>query len=109
MSNAGDSPRDKQQIVDMTTDYRALLAMTRPHIVTEHSLPAWRGGEVYRSGFGISPGPGDGCPESILSLGEVFRSDESAPGITGDEGLATDLGAAGTRPALQLRICIGMS
>jgi len=109
MSSTGDSPRDKQQLADMATDYRALLAVTRPLVVTEHTLPAWRGGEVYRSGFGISPGPGDGCPESILSLGEVFRSDESAPGTAGDEEFANELEATEAPPALQLRICIGLS
>jgi hypothetical protein len=109
MSNTGDSPRDKQQLADMMTDYRALLTMTRPHVVTEHSLPSWRGGEVYRSGFGISPRPGDRSPESTLSSGEVLRSDASAPGIADDEGLATVWDEAGMQPALQMRICIGMS
>ena len=109
MSDTGDSRKDKQQLADMTTDYRALLAVTRPLVVTEHTLPAWRGGEVYRSGFGISPGPDDGCPESILSLGELFRSDELGPGITHDEGFSADREQARARPALQLRICIGLS
>jgi hypothetical protein len=109
MSNAGDSPRDKQQLADMMTDYRALLTMTQPLIVTEDSLPAWRGGEVYRSGFGISPGPGDRCPESVLSKGEVFRSDGPDLGIADDEELDTTWDEMGTRPALQMRICIGMS
>lgn len=109
MSNAGDSPSYKQQLADIVTDYRALLTMTRPHIITEHSLPAWRGGEVYRSGFGISPGPGDRCPESALSRGEVFRSDEPGPDIADKEKLPAVWEEAGTRPALQMRICIGMS
>ena len=109
MSYTGDSPRDKQQLADMMTDYRVLLAVTRPLVVTEHTLPAWRGGEVYRSGFGISPGPDDGCPESALSLGEVFRSDESSPGVAHDEGFTGNREQARARPALQLRICIGMS
>lgn len=109
MSNTGDSPRDKQQLADMTTEYGALLTMTRPHIVTEHSLPSWRGGEVYRSGFGISPGPGDRCPESTLSIGEVIRSHEPGLGIADDEELDTTWDEMGTCPALQMRICIGMS
>jgi len=109
MGSTGDSPRDKQQLVDMMTDYRALLAMTRPHVVTEDSLQSWRGGEVYRSGFGISPRPGDRRPESALSRGEVFRLDESGLSISEVGELATLWDEAGTRPALQLRICIGMS
>jgi hypothetical protein len=109
MSYTGDSPRDKQQLADMMTDYRVLLAVTRPLVVTEHTLPAWRGGEVYRSGFGISPGPDDGCPESALSRGEVFRSDQPGPGIADDGELASVWEETPTRPALQMRICIGMS
>ena len=109
MSNTGDSPRDKQQLADMTTDYGALLTLTRPHVVTEHSLPGWRGGEVYRSGFGISRRPDDRGPESTLSRGEVLQSDESGLGISDDEELAAVWDRTGTRPALQLRISIGMS
>jgi len=109
MSNTGDSPRDKQQLADMTTDFRALMTMTRPHVVTEHSLPSWRGGEVYRSGFGISPRPGDRCPESTLSRGELIRSHEPGLGIADDQELGTVWDEAGRRPALQMRICIGMS
>jgi hypothetical protein len=107
MSSTGDSPNDKQQLADMTADYRALLIMTRPLIVTEHSLPSWRGGEVYRSGFGISPGPGDRCPESSLIRGEAFSPDESGPGMGDGEELAAVLGE--TRCALQFRISVGMS
>ena len=109
MSSIGDSPRDKQQLADMMTDYGALLAMTRPLVVTEHSLPAWRGGEVYRAGFGISVELGDRRPESTLSRGEVLQSDESNLGVSDDGELAAVWEATGTRPALQLRICIGMS
>jgi hypothetical protein len=109
MSSTGDSPKDKQQLADMMTDYRALLAMTRPHIVAKDSLPSWRGGEVYRSGFGISPRAADRYPESTLSRGEVFRSDESGLGISEVGELATLWDEVGTGPNLQLRICVGMS
>jgi hypothetical protein len=109
MSSTGESPKDKQQLADMMTDYHALLTATRPHIVTEDSLQSWRGGEVYRSGFGISPRPGDRRPESALSRGEVCRLDESGCGIADDEELAVVWDEAGTRPPLQLRICVGMS
>ena len=109
MSNTGSSPEDNQQAADMMTDYRALLTMTRPHIVAGHSLPSWRGGEVYRSGFGISATPGDWRPQSALSRGEIFRSDGSGPAIADDEELVAVWKEAGRQPALQMRICIGMS
>ena len=109
MSNTGDSPRDKQQLADMMMDYGALLTITRPLIVTERSLPLWRGGEVYRSGFGISARPGARRPESTLSTGEVLWSDASGPGIPNGEEFAAVWDEAGTEPPLQMRICIGMS
>jgi len=109
MDNTGDSASDEQQSANMTTGYGALLAMTRPLVVTEHTLPSWRGGEICRSGFGVSAGTGDLCPESTLSRGEVLRSDESGLGIADDEELATALEEAGTCSGLQLRICLGMS
>jgi hypothetical protein len=109
MNNTDNSSGDDQQSADVTTDYRALLTMTRPHVVTEHSLPAWRGGEIWRAGFGISPGPRDWCPESILSRGEVLRLGGSGPGTGDDQELATTYEEAGTYSSLQIRICIGMS
>jgi len=109
MSNTGDSSGDKQQSAGMTTDYRALLAITRPLIVTEHSLLSWRGGEVYRSGFGVSAGPGDRYPESTVSRGEVFRSDETGLATGDDAELAAAWDEMRIGSALQLRICIGMS
>jgi hypothetical protein len=109
MNNTDNSPSEEQQLANIATEYGILLSITRPLIVTEHSLPSWRGGEICRSGFGISPGPGDQCPESILSRGEVFRSDESGPGIADDEEHAKTAEEAGTGSPLQIRICIGMS
>ena len=109
MNNTDNSPTDEQQLANTATDYGALLSMTRPLVVTEHSLPSWRGGEICRSGFGVSRGPGDQCPESILSRGEVFQSDESGLGMTDDEEHAKTPEETGTASPLQIRICIGMS
>jgi len=109
MNNTDNSPGEEQQSANIPTDYRALLSITRPLVVAEHTLPSWRGGEICRSGFGVSPGSGDSCPESILSRGEVFQSDESSLGIPDDKELARTQEEAGTGSPLQIRICIGMS
>ena len=129
MNNADKFPSDEQQSATIPTDYRALLAMTRPLVVAEHTLPSWRGGEIYRSGFGVSPGPGDWRAESTLRRGEIFPSGESRLGTAKDEELPTtpeeaetgsareaEDAAAESIPALcgrnsnvQMRICIGMS
>jgi hypothetical protein len=129
MSNIDNFPSDEQQSATIPTDYRALLAMTRPLVIAEHTLPSWRGGEICRSGFGISRGSGDWCADSTMRRGDFFRSDASGLGATKDEELATTPEEAGTtfgpeaedagvesisvpRPRdsnLQIRICIGMS
>ena len=109
MNNTDNSPGEEQQSANIPTDYRALLSITRPLVVAEHTLQSWRGGEICRSGFGISSGRGDRCPESILSRGEVFQSDESGLGIPDDKELARTPEGASTNPPLQIRICIGMS
>ena len=129
MSNTDNPLNDEEQLAVIATDYRALLAMTRPLVIAGHTLASWRGGEICRSGFGISPGPGDGRAESTLRRGEIFRSYESGLGIAKDEELATTPEEAGISSApevedaavesisalrrrdssLQIRICLGMS
>jgi hypothetical protein len=89
MNNTDNSPNDEKQQVAVPTDCRALLAMTCPLIITEHSLPSWRGGETGRSGFGLSPELGDWRAESTLRRGEIFGSDEPGCGTTENEELAT--------------------
>ena len=129
MSNKDNPPNDEEQLATIPTDYRALLAMTRPLVIAEHTLASWRGGELCRSGFGIPLEPGYWRAESTLRRGEIFRSDESGLGIREDEELATTLEEAGISSApevedaavesisalrrrdsrLQIRICLGMS
>jgi hypothetical protein len=89
MSNTDNPANDEEQLATVLTDYRALLAMTRPLVIAEDNLPSWRGGEIRRSGSGISPEPGDWRAESTLRRGEIFRSDEPGLRITEDEEPAT--------------------
>jgi len=129
MSNNDNPPNDEEQLATIATDYRALLAMTRPLVIAQHTLPSWRGGELCRSGFGIPLEPGYWRAESTLRRGEIFHSDESELGLAEDEKLATTTEEAGTSSApevenaaaesisplrhsdsnLQIRICLGMS
>ena len=129
MSNTDNPPDDEEQSAVIATDYRALLAMTRPLVIAEHTLPSWRGGQICRSGLGLPIEPGDWRGEFALKRGEIFRSDESGLGITKDGELATTPEEAGTMSApevedaatesisalrrrdsnLQIRICLGMS
>jgi hypothetical protein len=89
MKNTDDCPDNEEQLATVPMDYRALLAMTRPLVIAEHTLPSWRGGEISRSGSGISLKPDDWRAEFALRRGEIVRHDESELEITGDEGLAT--------------------
>jgi hypothetical protein len=129
MSNTDNRADDEEQLATIPTDYRALLAMTRPLVIAEHTLPSWRGGEICRSGFGIPLEPGDWPADFTLRRGEIVRPDESELGITGDQGRATGNEEAGKNSAtdveneptearsalrrgdsnLQIRICLGMS
>ena len=129
MSNTDNPANDEEQLAVIPTDYRALLAMTRPLVIAEHTLVSWRGGQICRSGLGIPIEPGDWRGELALKRGEIFRSDESGLGIAEDEELATTPEEAGISSApevedapvesisalrrrdssLQIRICLGMS
>jgi hypothetical protein len=129
MSNTNNPANDEEQLAAIPTDYRALLAMTRPLVIAEHTLPSWRGGEICRLAFGMPLEPGDWPAESTLTRGEIVHPDESELGITGDEGGATGNEEAGKSSAtdvedaatearsalrrgdsnLQIRICLGMS
>lgn len=102
MSNTDNPANDEEQPITVPTDYRALLAMTRPLVIAEHTLPAWRGGDICRSGFGISLEPGDWRPEFVVRRGEIVRPDESELGPTGDEGLATRVEEAATSSASEI-------
>ena len=128
MDNTNDSGDDEEQLTTPVSDYRALLAVTRPLVITKHTLPSWRGGEICRSGFGTSLEPGDWRAESALRKGEILRPDNSET-TTEDEGPATRNEEAGitsvpevedattkarsdlpqTDSNLQIRICLGMS
>ena len=129
MSNTDNPTNDEEQLATIPTDYRALLAMTRPLVIAEHTLPSWRGGQICRPGLRIPIEPWDWRGELALRRGEIFRADESGLGITEDEKLATTPEEAGTSSApevedaaaesmsalrrrdsnLQIRICLGMS
>jgi hypothetical protein len=104
MNNTDDSANDEEQLATVPMDYSALLAMTRPLVITEDALLSLRGEDVFRLGLGISPEPADRRAEFALRIGEILcpvgecdvaRESISAPGETGSN--------------LKLRIYLGMS
>ena len=113
MSNTDNPADDEEQLATIATDYRALLAMTRPLVIVENTLPSWRGGEICRSGFGTSSGSEDWRAEFALRRGEIFSPHETELGIAEDEELTAGAGIVPARPRsnsnLQIKICLGMS
>jgi hypothetical protein len=72
MNNKDDSASDEEQSETVPMDYSALLAMTRPLVITEDALLSLRGGGVFRLDFGISPEPADRRAEFALRRGEIL-------------------------------------
>jgi len=72
MSNTDDPASDEDQLATVPMDYSALLAMTRPLVITEDALRSLRGEEVFRLGFGSSPEPADRRAEFALRRGEIL-------------------------------------
>jgi hypothetical protein len=103
MSDTDNPANDEEQLATIATDYRALLAMTRPLVIAEHTLSSWRGGEICRSGFGIPLIPAHCRVESTLRRGEIIRLDKSALGITEGEGWAALNEEAGTSSAPEVQ------
>jgi len=103
MSNTDDFGSDEERLATAARDYRALLAMTRPLLITEHTPLSLRREEIPRlhpeTGSAISPEPGDCGAELALRRGEIFRPDKSGLRIAGNEGLGATGEEAGTSPA----------
>jgi len=104
MNNTEDSARGEEQLATVPMDYSALLAMTRPLVITEATLLSLRGGEIFRSGFGRSPEPVDRRAEFALSKGEILCPE-------GECGAAREsiFNLSETGSNRKLRIHLGMS
>ena len=102
MNNTDNPTSDEEQPATVPTDYRALLAMTRPLVITEHTLPSWRGGEICRLGFAMPLEPRDRRAEFALRRGEILRSNAPTLGTAKDEEFPTTLEQAETSSVLQI-------
>ncbi len=104
MNNTDDSDSDEEQLSPLPMHYGALLAMTRPLVITEDTLLSLRGEEIPRSGFGSSPEPADWRADSTLRRGEVLCA-EGECDVAQESVSASDQ----TGSNLALRIYLGMS
>jgi hypothetical protein len=104
MNNIDDSASDDEQLATAPMDYSALLAMTRPLVITEDALRSLRGDKAFRLGFGISPEITERRAESVLRRGE-FLCHEGECDVARE--LISALGEIGSN--LKLRIHLGMS
>jgi hypothetical protein len=89
MSMEDNSPGDEPQLATVPTHYLALLAMTRPLVIREHTLPFWRGGQTCRLDLRIPRGSGNWRAEWTLRKGEILRPGRSELEMAGDKDLAT--------------------
>jgi len=104
MNNTDDSASDEEKLAIVPMDYSALLAMTRPLVITEDALQSLRGDEVFRLGFGSSPEPADRRAEFALRIGEIL-----CPGGECDAAPESISALGETGSNLKLRIHLGMS
>jgi hypothetical protein len=104
MSNTDSSASDEGQLATVPMDYCALLAMTRPLVITEDALRSLRGEGVFRSGSGISPEPAGGRAEFALRMGEILRPEGEC-----DVARESIFASGETCSNLKLRIHLGMS
>jgi len=72
MNNTDNSASDEEQLATVPMDYSALMAMTRPLVITEDALLSLRGGGVFRLDFGIPPEPVDRRAEFAQRRGEIL-------------------------------------
>jgi hypothetical protein len=102
MNNTDNSASDEEQLATVPMDYSALLAMTRPLVITDDALRSLRGEGVFRLGFGSSPEPADRRAEFALRMGEIL-----SPECDVARESIFALGETGSN--LKLRIYLGMS
>ena len=106
MRNTDDSAGNEERSATPARNYRALLAMTRPLVITERTPLSLRQEKIPRLRFGtgsaISLEPEDCRAELTPRRGEILHPDKSGLKITGDEGLATTREEVETSPALEV-------
>ena len=107
MNDTDDSASDEEQLKTETMDYRTLLAMTRPLIIT------WRtslssGGPIFED-KAISLEARDWWVEFALRKGEIICSDLPIGRRQGKEGPTTTPALPQRGSDLRIRIHLGMS
>jgi hypothetical protein len=104
MNNTDDSASDEEQLATVPMDYSALMAMTRPLVITEDALLSLRGEGVFRLGSGISPEQADRRAELAQRRGEILCPEGEC-----DVARESIFALSETVSNLKLRIHLGMS
>jgi hypothetical protein len=104
MNNTEDSASDEEQLASVPMNYSDLMAITCPLVITEDALLSLRGGEVFRSGFGISPEPADRRAEFAMRKGEILCPEGEC-----DVARESIFALGETVSNLKLKIYLGMS
>ena len=106
MKNRDNSPGDEEQFATPPMDYRALLAMTRPLVITERTILLLQQDRVPHfpsaTSSAISPKPGNCSAECALKRGEIFRPDEAERGVGPDGGPGASGDETGTNASAEV-------
>ena len=107
MRNPGDSTSDEEQSETVLMNYRTLLAITRPLVITSQTSLSL-GAPILENEV-VSSGVKDRCVEFALRKGEIICSDRPIRNRQGEEGLAATPALPQRGSDLRLRIHLGMS
>jgi hypothetical protein len=107
MNNLGDSASDEEELKTLPMDYRTLLAITRPLVLTPPTSLSLRA-SIFEDKV-VSLGARDRWVEFALRKGEIICSDSPISNSQDEEGLATTPALPQRGSDLRIRIHLGMS
>ena len=107
MNNPGDSASDEEELETLPMDYRTLLAITRPLVITPPASLSL-GAPIFEDKI-VSLGARDQWVEFALRKGEIICSDLPIRNRQDEEGLTTTPALPQRGSDLRIRIHLGMS
>ena len=107
MNNPGDSASDEEKLKTLPMDYRTLLAMTRPLVITRPASLPWRA-PIFED-KAISLEARYWWEEFALRKGEIICTDLPTKNRQGEEGLTKTSALPQKGSVLRIKIHLGMS
>lgn len=107
MNNPDDSASDQEELKTVPMDYRVLMAITRPLVITKPTSLSW-GAPIFED-KAISLKASDWWVEFALRKGEIIFTDLPIRSRQDKEGTATTPALPQRGSNLRIRIHLGMS